>query len=61
MTMDKIVAFSIIARLVNGIANNVLFKVLAGIVSLLGVISTAMTIILGWGAFLAAIQNLFTP
>lgn len=48
-------------RLVNGIANHVLFKIMAGLASLLGVISTLMTIMLGWGAFLSAIQNLLTP
>ena len=48
-------------RLVNGIADNALFKIFAGIVSLLGVISTVMTIIIGWGAFLSALRNLLTP
>ena len=44
---------------VEKVSNNPLFKILAGIVTLLGVASTNMTIIMGWDAFVTAVKVLF--
>jgi len=46
--------------IINGIANNPLFKIVAGIVTLLGFLSTVMTIVIGWNSFLESLKT-FLP
>jgi|CXWL01.1.fsa_nt_gi hypothetical protein len=46
--------------IINGIANNPLFKIVAGIVTLLGFLSTVMTIVIGWNSFLQFLKT-FLP
>lgn len=46
--------------IINGIANNPLFKIIAGLVTLLSFLSTAMTIVVGWNSFLQSLKT-FLP
>jgi uncharacterized membrane protein len=46
--------------IINGIAHNPLFKIVAGIVTLLGFLSTVMTIVIGWNSFLQSLKT-FLP
>ena len=46
--------------IINNIANNPLFKIVAGIVTLLGFLSTVMTIVIGWNSFLQSLKT-FLP
>lgn len=46
--------------LVDTIAKNRLFKILAGIVALLGVLSAIMTIVIGWEPFINSLRQVFT-
>jgi uncharacterized membrane protein len=43
------------------IAHNPLFKIIAGVITILGALSTIMTIIVGWDSFLKTVEKLFNP
>lgn len=45
------------ARFAQRVTNNLLFKILAGIVAAIGLFASVMTIILGWSAFLDVIRK----
>jgi hypothetical protein len=46
--------------LVRKIARNQLFKILAGLVTLLGAVSTIMTIVIGWDAFMKTLKMILS-
>ena len=47
--------------IVRKITLNPLFKMIAGILTILGGFSTLMTIVVGWDSFINALNNIFTP
>ncbi len=47
--------------LVKKIASNPLFKIIAGLLTILSALSTLMTVVVGWESFLNAVERLFTP
>ena len=47
------------SSLVEGISKNPIFKMFAGLITLLGSISTIMGVIMGWDAFVETVINLF--